>query len=71
MSVLSKPADSVGRVTPIVNVWCVRPCGRVSVCPFVTAISFNFDSIATKILHIVEQTLPSPACARCDDLSNV
>ena len=46
----------------------VTMCGRVAVRN--RYFSFNFDSIATKILHNLEQTLPSPACARRDDSSN-
>ena len=64
-----KPADSVGGVIPIETCpWSVCPCGRVAVRN--RYFSLNFDSIATKISHNLDQTSPSPACARRDDLSN-
>ena len=46
----------------------VSPCVRVAVGN--RYFSFNFDSIATKLSHILDQTFPSPACARRDDSSN-
>ena len=46
----------------------VCPCGRVSVRN--RYFSFNFDTIATKIVHNLDQTFSSPACALRDDLLN-